>query len=66
MATVLTCGTCEYPITFRDIAPKVVGEFEKVVSCPKCGSIYTILVRMTNGPELHEDQIEHLKNRPTA
>lgn len=52
MATVLSCGACGYPITFRDIAPDKMGETEKEITCPRCGAMYAILVRMTKVPEV--------------
>lgn len=66
MATVLSCGVCHHPLTFRDIAPEVMGEVEKEISCPWCGTCYCVTVRMTQGPELPKVKVEEIKNRPSA
>ena len=66
MATVLSCGICHYPMTFRDIAPDKMAETEKEVHCPKCGAAYAILVRMTQGPDVANHKLEEVKNRPSA
>lgn len=63
MATILACGTCGNLMTFRDIAPKIMGEFEKVVSCTKCGTQYAILIRMTAGPTLHDKHVDVIRNK---
>lgn len=51
MATILSCGACRYPITFRDIAPEVMAETEHTIVCPMCGAIYNVLIRMIRAPE---------------
>lgn len=66
MATVLSCGACRYPISFRDIAPAIISEIEKDISCPRCGAMYVIIVRMTMSPAISEDRIKEVKNRPSA
>jgi len=65
MATVLSCGVCGYVLTFRNIAPDILGEKEKEIVCPKCGTCYAILIRMTKGPDLRANHIEQVKNKPT-
>jgi hypothetical protein len=66
MATIIPCGVCKYVITFRDIAPAVISEREHEVTCPRCGAMYAILVRMTQGPEVPAGKVEEIKNRPSA
>lgn len=66
MATVLSCGACHYPISFRDIAPTRIGETEKEIACPRCGAMYVILIRMTMSPAISEDRVKEVMNRPTT
>ena len=66
MATVLACGACHYPMSFRDIAPDRIAETEKTVYCTKCGAVYNILIRMTHAPDIMNGKLEEVKNRPSA
>lgn len=66
MATVLSCGACLYPISFRDIAPVKIGETEKEIACPRCGAMYVIVTRMVMGPAISEDRVKEVRNGPTA
>lgn len=66
MATVISCGVCKYPVTFRGIAPDIMGEKEHEFTCPNCRTMYAINIRMTKGPEVPAKVVEVIKNKPSV
>ena len=65
MATILSCGVCHYPFTFRNIAPDTLGEVDFEVGCPRCGALYSLTVKMTKGPT-NPEKVEDIKNKPSS
>lgn len=65
MATVLSCGVCKYPMTFKDIAPGYIGEVEHLITCNSCGTKYTVTVLMNKRTHLTISQVEAIKNKPS-